>query len=265
MPAKMSVDKLQEGLQTRRFGKTVLFSSSVPSTNDWAKKLAAMGAAEGTVAVAETQTAGRGRLEREWISPKGGLYFSVIVRPEFDATEAAKLVFVAGLAVADALREECCLKIETKWPNDVLVNGRKICGILAEMNTTNQKVNYAVIGVGINANFDIRRVFPPSLKPVTTSIENQVGSRIKLDNLFRAVMSKLEKTYSLFEQQGFAPILAEWKKYAAFLGQKVEVTDQREEIVGLALDVDREGALILRLENGKTRRVCVGDVSLRIS
>jgi BirA family biotin operon repressor/biotin-[acetyl-CoA-carboxylase] ligase len=261
----MSVDKLQEGLQTRRFGKTVFFKPSVLSTNDWAKKLAAMGAAEGTVAIAETQTAGRGRLDREWISPKGGLYFTVILRPELDAAEAAKLVFVASLAVADVLRDEYCLKIETKWPNDVLVNGRKICGILAEMNTTNQKVNYVALGVGINADLDVRRVFPPSLKPVVTSIENEVGGRVKLEDLFRAVMSKLEKTYSVFEQKGFATILAEWKKYAAFLGQEVEVTNQHEKIVGLALDVDKEGALILRLDNGKTRRACVGDVSLRIS
>jgi BirA family biotin operon repressor/biotin-[acetyl-CoA-carboxylase] ligase len=265
VPAKTSVDKFQEGLQTKRFGRTVLFSTSVPSTNDWAKKLAAMSAAEGTVVIAETQTAGHGRLNREWISPRGGLYFSVIVRPELDATDVAKLVFVASLAVTDALGEEYGLNAQTKWPNDVLVDGKKICGILAEMNTTDQKVNYAVIGIGINANLDVKRVFPSRLKPVTTSIENEVGSKVKLEDLFRDVISRLEKTYNSFERKGFATILAEWKRHTSFLGQEVEVTDLHEKMIGLASDVDEEGSLILKLENGKTCRVRVGDVSLRVS
>ena len=129
---------------------------------------------EGTVVVAEVQTSGRGRLGREWFSPKGGLWFSVVLRPKTEASEAAKLVFAASLAVADALGEFCGLHAETKWPNDVLVKGKKICGILAEINSTGKNVNYAVVGVGLNANFKVKEALPKEVVETATSIEDLI-------------------------------------------------------------------------------------------
>ena len=212
LSAKLNVTLLQEGLQTRSLGRNIFFSHAVDSTNNLAKKLAEIGACEGTVAIAEMQTAGRGRLDREWISPRGGLWFSIILKPKLRVAEAVKLVFVAGLAVVEVLHELYSLKAETKWPNDVLVNGKKICGILAEMNTTRETLNYVVVGVGVNANFDAEKTFPESLRDVATSLEDELGKKIKLEELFKALLERLKSCYDLFTEKGSAPILTKWKE-----------------------------------------------------
>lgn len=258
----MDVNKLQEGLCTKSFGRRIFFIHEVGSTNEWAKELARLGAEQGTVAMAETQTAGRGRLDREWFSPKGGLWFSIVLRPKLLPAQAVKLVFVASLAVAETLREEFGLKVETKWPNDVLLNGKKICGILVEMNTTGEKLNFVVMGVGVNANFE-EKVFSEELRKVATSLENELDHQIRLEDFFRRLLEKLENTYELYLEGGFALILEKWKEYAGFLGRNVEVTDQNERIEGLALDVDQDGALVVRFEDGTIRRILVGDVFLQ--
>jgi len=260
---KVHVNKLQEGLRARSFGRSIFFSHEVGSTNDWAKELAQSGAEQGTVAMAETQAAGRGRLDREWFSPKGGLWFSIVLRPKLLTAQAARLVFVAGLAVAETLREEFGLKVDTKWPNDVLLNGKKLCGILLEMSTTGEKVNFVVMGVGVNANFT-ENVFPAELRNVASSLENELGHQVRLEDLFRRLLERLENAYEMYLERGFAPILDRWKEYAGFLGRKVEVADQNQKMNGLALDVDQDGALAVKLENGTTRRVLVGDVSLQM-
>ena len=263
MSAKIRVNQLQDGLRTKRLGRRILFSREIDSTNEWAKELAMNGAYEGTVVIVETQTAGRGRLGREWVSPTGGLWFSLILRPKLRPSEAVKLTFVAGLAVVKALREMFDLKVETKWPNDVLVNGQKICGILTEMNTTDETVNFTVVGIGVNANFDVEKVFPQELKEGATSLESELGRKVQLEDLFRGLLERLENLYELSTKEGFKPILEEWKNYAGFLGHQVEVKSLTEELGGLALDVDHDGALVLRLEDGTRKHVFVGDISLQ--
>ena len=257
------MDKLQEGLRTKRFGRNIFFSCEVDSTNEWAKELASLGASEGTVAIAETQTHGHGRLRREWLSPKGGLWFSIVLKSKLAAGEAVKLVFVAGLAVAEVLCELYGLRAETKWPNDVLVNGSKVCGILAEMKTVGEKVNCVIVGVGVNANFDAKKVFSEELKVKASSLENELGRRVRLEELFRVLLEKMENLYGLFLGEGFGPVLEKWKCYASFLGCQVEVIGVGEKWVGLALDVDSDGSLVMRLEDGIVKHVFAGDVSLR--
>ncbi|MDH5482447.1 MAG: biotin--[acetyl-CoA-carboxylase] ligase [Candidatus Bathyarchaeota archaeon] len=257
------MDKLRKSLRTIRFGRRIFFCREVGSTNDWAKELAELGAVEGTVTIAETQTCGRGRLGRQWISPKGGLWISIILRPQLKPAEATKLVFAVGLATAEVLRELYGLEAETKWPNDVLVNGRKICGILTEMKTSGNCVNHVVMGIGINANFSVGKVFSEELRKAATSLEEEIGRKIKLERLFSFLIERIESVYDLYIKEGFAVILKKWKKHASFLGHAVEVVSETERLHGLARDVDLEGALILRLENGKIKRVFVGDVSLR--
>jgi len=167
------------------------------------------------------------------------------------------------LAVAEVLRELYGLKAETKWPNDVLVNGRKVCGILTEMNTTGEKVNYVIVGVGVNANFDVKKTLPDDLRKVASSLENELGRKVELEELFRALLEKLENIYRLFLEEGFGPVLRKWKKYAGFLNCQVEVASGTEKWVGLAFDVGDDGSLILRLKDGTVKRVFVGDVTLR--
>jgi BirA family biotin operon repressor/biotin-[acetyl-CoA-carboxylase] ligase len=176
--------------------------------------------------------------------------------------KAAKLTFVAGLAVAETLHEQYGLGTQTKWPNDVLVNGRKICGILGEASAMGKEINAVILGIGINANF-AERVLPESIRARATSLETELHRRIQLEELFIRLLEKLEATYVLYTRRGFSSILKQWKRYAGFLGQEVEVTDRNEKITGLAYDVDKDGALILMLENGAFKHVFVGDVSLR--
>lgn len=264
MSTKISVEKLQEGLKTKLLGRYLFFSRKAGSTNDWAKELAELGAPEGTVAIAETQTAGRGRLGRKWVSPKGGLWFSIILKPKLKPMETVKLVFLAGLAVAETLRELYGLKVETKWPNDVSVDERKVCGILSEMKTVGEKVIYAIVGVGVNANFDAYKVFPEELRETATSLETLLGRKVVLEELFRILLEKMDSLYELFLKDGFNQILEKWKGFASFLSREVEVLTESERIEGLAVDVDNNGALVLKLKDGSLERVFVGDLSLKI-
>jgi biotin-[acetyl-CoA-carboxylase] ligase BirA-like protein len=258
----MDSSKLQEELQTRWVGQSIVFSHTTASTNDMAKELAAAGAAEGTVVVAETQTCGHGRLGREWISPVGGLWFSTILGRRVEPYEASKLGFVAGLAVAKALRESYDLSVATKWPNDVLVNGKKVCGILVEMKTKGQIIDYVVLGVGINANFKVK-ILPEVLWDDATTLETELGRRINLERLFKTVLEKLESVYDVFTDRGFGPVLNDWKSFACFLGRRVEMFASDERFDGSALDVGDDGSLILGLDDGSTKRVLVGDISIR--
>ncbi|MEM2947023.1 MAG: biotin--[acetyl-CoA-carboxylase] ligase [Candidatus Bathyarchaeia archaeon] len=264
MSTNIRVEKLQEGLKTRLVGKYIFFAHKIGSTNDWAKELAELGAPEGTVVIAETQTSGRGRLGRKWLSPKGGLWFTIILKPKLKPSETVKLAFLAGLAVAETIRELYGLKAETKWPNDVLVDGRKVCGILSEMKTVDEKVDYATIGIGVNANIDVEKEFPKELKETATSIQKVLGRKIALEELFRALLEKMDSLYQIFLEKGFTPILKGWKGFASFLGHQVEVYGDGERFEGIASDVDGDGALVLKLENGSVKHVFVGGLIMKL-
>lgn len=212
----MNVDKVQESLRTRKFGNTIILLHKVDSTNTFAKKLARYGAAEGTVVVAEEQTAGRGRRGRKWFSPKGGLYFSIILKPKpkLRVNEVVGIVVVAGLAVAKVLSGDYGLRVEVKWPNDVLLGGRKVCGILTEMNSVGEEVNYVVVGIGINANSVVAKDFPEELKPIAASLREKLKRRVALEPLLKRCLEKFEEVYESYCKLGFQPIMAEWTKYS---------------------------------------------------
>lgn len=263
MQANIDLNKLLEGLDTKRVGRSIFFKRSVGSTNSWASKFAKLGACDGTVFLAESQTAGRGRLKRKWVSPAGGLWFSVVLRPRLKLTEAFGLVFVASLAVAEVLEELYGLKTQVKWPNDVLVNAKKVCGILAETKLESKNVEYVVVGVGINANFGVKKSLPEDLWKTATSLEDELGRKIELEMLFKALLEKLERLRDVFLEKGFCVVLDEWKKYAGFLGCQVDVVSMDERLAGLALDVDSSGSLVLKLGDGTVKHVFAGDVVLR--
>ena len=256
----INVSKLEEGVATKRLGHTILFSHEVGSTNKWAKDLAKLGASEGTITIADVQNAGIGRLGRKWISPQGGLWFSLVFRPQLAAKEAPKLIFVAGLAVAEVLRELYGLPSETKWPNDVLIHGRKVCGVLCEASISGNSVDFVVVGLGLNANVRVQEDLPRKLRETATSLEDELGRRVELENLFHCLIGKLEVLYLQFLTEGFLPILESWKRHAGFIGQKIVFTNSEERLAGLALDVDEEGMLLFKAEDGSIQRVSVGDV-----
>jgi BirA family biotin operon repressor/biotin-[acetyl-CoA-carboxylase] ligase len=261
--ANIDLNKLLEGLDTKRVGRSIFFKRSVGSTNSWARRFARLGACDGTIFLAETQTAGRGRLERRWISPAGGLWFSVVLRPKFKPTEAFGLVFVASLAVAEVLEELYGLKAQVKWPNDVLVDSKKVCGILAESKSDSKNVEYVVVGIGMNANCSVKKSLPEELWKTATSLEDELGRKIELEMLFKALLEKLERLCDVFLEKGFCVVLDEWKKYAGFLGCQVDVVSMDERLTGLALDVDSGGSLVLKLGDGTVKHVFAGDVVLQ--
>ena len=261
---KIDADKLQEGLNTKNFGKKIVFLHEATSTNDFAKELANYGADEGTVVLAENQSAGKGRLGRVWLSPRGGLYFSIILKPKIKISDAVKLVFVASLAVAESIRNLYGLKVETKWPNDVLVDGKKVCGILAETSSIGERLKFVVLGVGVNANFNVKEAFPKELQESATSLQDMLGRKVEIEKLFKKLLERLERLYTLFLKNGFTQILEKWKKFAGFLGHRVEVLSDNQKWIGLALNVEEDGSLSLKLEDGTVKRFLFGDVTLRL-
>lgn len=252
--------QVQDGLCTDFIGKELHHFREVTSTNDVAKELATKGAEEGTIVIAETQTRGRGRFGRRWVSPKGGIWFSTILRPEVSPKDALKLTLTTAVAVARVIKRTLRLDVQIKWPNDVLIKGKKVCGILTEMNTTGKVVNSVIIGVGINANLDIDS-FPEDLRNSTTSLKKELNEEVSRERFLRILLEELEHYYKTFTRREFHPILEEWKSFADFLGSPVEIVSYGEKITGLAIGVDRSGALLIKTQKGIMRRVTSGDVT----
>jgi BirA family biotin operon repressor/biotin-[acetyl-CoA-carboxylase] ligase len=227
-----------------------------------AKELARKGAREGTVIVAETQTLGRGRFGRRWISPAGGVWFSIILRPEVSARDASKLTFVASVAVAKTIIKLFGSDAEIKWPNDVLIKGKKVCGILTETSTKGESLDFAVVGIGINGDFSLNEL-PVDLRGSSTTLKEELKRRIDLEPFLRSLLEETEHYYYMFLQGRFKAILDEWKNLSKLLGSYVEVTSLDEKIEGWATDIDEDGALALRLKDGNMRKIVSGDLVIQ--
>jgi len=263
-PDKLYPEEIGDNLATRFIGREIYYCESVPSTNDLAKELAQKGVPEGTLVVVEEQTGGRGRLGRVWHSPSGeGLWFSLVFRPPVTPARAFQMTILAAVALAEAIRIETGLPAGIKWPNDLLVDGKKLCGILTEMSAEMERVNHMVLGVGINVNQD-EGDFPVEVRQTATSLLLQGGGPLSRVNLLRNILASLERWYDRWIEEGFQPVLARWKDFTVTLGRPVRIHSMSESWEGWAEDVDDEGALILRLPDGSHRRVISGEVSLRL-
>lgn len=256
--------EVEDGLRTDFIGKEIHHYRKVSSTQEAAKGLAAEGAKEGTVVIAETQTRGKGRRGREWHSPAGGVYMSVIPRPQINPARTPLLTLLAGVAVAKVLRRIYNLKAELKWPNDVMINDKKICGILTEMTAETEAVNYCIVGIGINANIQLAH-FPPEIRASTTSLRKKLSGHVSRVELVRDLLWEIEQLYTVFKERGPAPILEEWKSLTNTLGAWVQITGQTEVVKGRAVDLDQDGALNIRLTDGSLRRIIAGNLSLQSS
>jgi BirA family biotin operon repressor/biotin-[acetyl-CoA-carboxylase] ligase len=260
--SRLSLEKIKNGLETSFMGQRILYFEEAASTNDLAKELAEKGVEEGTVVIAETQTRGRGRLGRRWISPRGGIWFSVILRPAVGPKDAPKIVFMAAVAIAKTIRKVLRLTAKTKWPNDVLVRNKKVCGLLAETSTSDENINFVVLGIGINANVDTN-AFPRELTGSLTSLKKEAKREIPREEFLRALLKEMEHYYNDFTQGRFARILDEWKSLTDMIGRDVEVVSFDERFEGKAIDVDQDGALIVKLEDESVKRVLCADASIR--
>jgi BirA family biotin operon repressor/biotin-[acetyl-CoA-carboxylase] ligase len=242
------------------FMPEILLFDSLPSTNLEAARRAAEGAPEGLCVVAGEQTAGRGRRQRQWISPSGaGLYFSIILRPQFDLGLWPLLSLMAAIAAHDALRAAYSLKTDIKWPNDILVNEKKLCGILAE--TVETPLGQAVvIGIGINLT---QNAFPPELEAIATSVEAATGLRPELPSLLEALVRELATHYDVLSRpEGNAEIIRSWCLRSSYCeGRLIRVTDASETLVGTTRGLECDGALRVEIDDGIIRVLRAGDVS----
>lgn len=254
---RLTSESISANLGTQFTGKRVIYFSSLPSTMLAAREEARSGAVEGTVILADEQSAGRGRRERTWLSPKGGVALSVILRPRLP--ELPSLIMVASLAVVHSIAATTGLAPQIKWPNDVLIDGRKVCGILIENELRGERVERAVIGIGINVN--MRMADFPEIEPIATSLSDELGRTLSRLELVRRLLVELEKKY-LALRSGRA-VFEEWRATLATLGRRVQVSMGAETLEGIAEEVARDGSLLLRQPDGSLTRVVAGEVSLR--
>lgn len=251
--------EIKRGLKTDYIGQNIHYFSEIDSTNNVAKKLAEEGAEEGTIIIAETQTRGRGRRGKQWISPSGGVWMSIILRPRIPPSEAPQLTLMTGVAAAETIKNKFGLDVGIKWPNDILIGSRKVCGILTEANAKFSTLDYVVVGIGIDANVNTEN-FPSDVQKSATSLKKELNKDIGGPELVQEFLKIFEDTYNEFKEGGFPEILGEWRRMSKTIGSYVEVRKQLGKIVrGEAVGITNEGALILELDNGNLRKVISGE------
>lgn len=256
------IDQLQiiDGLSTKVFGKKVYSFDSIDSTNTFAKKIEQGEAPHGTVVIADEQTAGRGRLQRNWISARGkNLLFSVILNPDFDQEKIALLPFAGALAVSDAIESVTGLSPTCKWPNDVLINAKKVCGMLLESTSGTSSIERIVLGIGVNVN---QTEFPGDLLYKASSLKNEAGIDIDRVRLLRSILEALEMRYQQLSTFPADRLLNDWRMKALLFGKKIIVLEHEFSFPATAIDVAEDGSLIIETEDGTKRNIYAGDVSL---
>jgi BirA family biotin operon repressor/biotin-[acetyl-CoA-carboxylase] ligase len=260
VPDILRLKDIRHGLRTKAIGKEIHFSQELTSTNTLAMGLAADGVPEGTVVIAETQTSGKGRLGRKWISPKGNLYLSVVLRPNIPMHKAPLITLTGAVAVASAIRTTSGLEAGIKWPNDILISGKKVCGLLTEMSAEQDRIRHIVLGIGVDVNMEMGEL-PPDVRSLSTTLAAEAGAKINRTALLQQVLRDLERWYQKFLAND-GDVLDEWKKLNITVGNRITVSGAGEALNGLAQGVDSDGRLIMRLDNGTVRTLAAGDVTI---
>jgi BirA family biotin operon repressor/biotin-[acetyl-CoA-carboxylase] ligase len=253
---------LRKNLTGKLIGHKLYYFPEIGSTNDEAYRLGIAGAEEGTVVIAGSQTKGRGRMQRIWHSPAGAnIYTSIILRPRIKPARAPQISLAAGVAVAELLEKYCPGEVELKWPNDVLVNGRKICGILAQMKTAADEVDFVVVGIGINVNIKQNK-FPADLCDIATSLAIAAGRDFSRDELIISLYENMAKWYKKLLPDGFTAVKEKWLTLAPMIGQNVQVMFLGDKVKGKALGLDEDGSLIILTLKNEKLKISAGDASI---
>ncbi|MEE9611562.1 MAG: biotin--[acetyl-CoA-carboxylase] ligase [Desulfatiglandales bacterium] len=264
VPDLLLPEEIEVGLNTDVFGRKIVFYLELSSTQDVAKQLAGQGEGEGTVIIADSQTHGKGRLGRRWSSPpQQGIYLSIILRPKIEPAQAVQIPLMAGVAVAQAIEKIRPLNPSIKWPNDLMINWKKVGGILTETSAEIDVIDYVVLGIGLNVNTP-RSLFPDDIKESATSLTEECGEPVSRVKLLQVLLAELELLYMQFTTFGFEPIRERWKLLSNTIGAWVEIDGPEEKKMTLkAIDIDQDGALILQETDGSIRKVLAGDVTFR--
>ncbi|MNW32666.1 Bifunctional ligase/repressor BirA [compost metagenome] len=262
VPDKLAVSEIQEKLTTVKFGREIKLLDTTETTQVEARMLADSGAQSGTLVIAEEQTGARGRQGRRWFSPaRKGVWMSMVLRPNCPLSFAPQLTLLTAVAVCRAIRKVSDVEAGIKWPNDLLVAGRKICGILIESVGEDELIKYCIVGIGIDANLDESDV-PEELKEIATSLKIESGLEIDRAALIGAVMNELEQLYEMYVTEGFAPIGHLWEALSVTLGRRIKVRTPQGEKSGLATALDPTGALTLMDDRGEMYTIFSGEVQL---
>jgi BirA family biotin operon repressor/biotin-[acetyl-CoA-carboxylase] ligase len=255
-PDKLEPGEINAGLMTEFIGKNIRYLMETESTNIIARDMASS-VEEGTVVIAELQTGGRGRMGRKWISPEGGIWFSIILKPRLQLLYASRITLLSGVAVTRTIRSYG-LDAKIKWPNDVLIGGKKVCGILTEIEAEMDLINYCIVGIGIDANVDTE-IFPEEYRDSSTSLMKELGHEINRVEFVQKLLLEFETLYLKILKEDYSPILEEWRNMSATIGEWVKITTQRRTIYGEAIGVDSEGALILETGDGQLEKIVAGN------
>jgi BirA family biotin operon repressor/biotin-[acetyl-CoA-carboxylase] ligase len=253
----LSTQSITGSLGTHFIGQRTVYYPRLKSTVDVARREARRGAAEGTTIIAGEQTAGRGRRGRSWLSPRGSIALSIILYP--DVAYLPSLIMLASLAVINSIRAVTGLEPGIKWPNDVLINGRKVCGILIESDVRGDKVDYSIVSPGINVN--VRLTDYPEIAATATSLADEMGKAVSSEDIILHLLVEVERLYLILRAGG--AVFETWRDNLVMLGKTVRVTEGETLYQGIAESVARDGSLLLRQSDGKQLKIVAGDVSLR--
>jgi BirA family biotin operon repressor/biotin-[acetyl-CoA-carboxylase] ligase len=247
---------------SKKIGRELFLYESVPSTNTVAMDLASQGCPDGTVVISDAQTAGKGRLGRSWSSPPGkNLYMSIVLRPGISPRDATALTLLAAVACASALRRSTSVPVSIKWPNDLIIRQRKIGGILTEIRADLDRINYAIVGIGININV-AEEDMTDDIKAIATSVFLETGVHFWRSELAGAIILDFDKWYGRLLSEGKKDIVNEWLALSTTIGKHIRVTLMNQTFEGVAEGIDDEGQLIVKLINGMYRKVSAGDVTI---
>lgn len=255
-PDRLLASEIAYHLNTKCIGRKVYYFESLSSTMDIAMQLGLRGSPEGTLILAETQLKGRGRLGRSWFSPKyKGIYLSLLLRPKISPDKASILTLLAAVSICEAIMEKFAIETWIKWPNDILAGNKKLGGILTELVASMDEVNFVIIGLGLNVNNEKK-----SLISGATSLKEQVKEDICRISLLQEILRKIEANYFLFQRKGPSCVVEKWRKYNITLARRVKVYCHQQHIEGEAVNIDTDGALLVRNDAGIIQKVMAGDV-----
>jgi len=247
---KKDIQKLSQ-----KTNRKIIFLKKTPSTNQEAKKQAKIGEPEGTIIVAQKQTQGRGRQQRTWESPTGGLYFSIILKPNIQPEKTTILPLLASLALSNTINQNYSVESTIKWPNDVLINNKKIAGILLESESTEKQINYIILGIGINLNNKLSK----DLQKIATTLATEIKKEINTIDFLEKLIQTLDYYYTLFTNKEYTKILCEWKQNSDTIGKQVIIKTKTKNITGEAVDINEFGFLKIKTSTAQIITITSGD------
>ncbi|QED48411.1 biotin--[acetyl-CoA-carboxylase] ligase [Cytobacillus dafuensis] len=262
VPERVTADEVRLGLSTRVLGRDIHYEETVDSTQKIAHRLANEDAPEGTIIIAEEQLLGRGRMDRRWHSPKyTGIWMSVILRPNIPPPKAPQLTLITAVAVVQAIEDFTGLSPQIKWPNDILINGKKVTGILTELQADADRITSIIIGIGINVNQKVED-YPEDLQAIATSLSIECDKKLQRADLIKLILQKLEQLYFLYLEKGFYPIKLLWESYAISIGKYITARTITGSIHGKALGITEDGVLKVEDDSGKVHHIYSADIEL---